>query len=123
MNDPWLLLDVGIPADTYRELEEGGIPVVHAGVEGLASEGAQQLLEYAIADGCVIVTRNYADFSRLAEAYADAGRTLPGILFIPPTLDSRDTHAHARAIAGWYRENEGDAARIQGRVTWLELEP
>ncbi len=113
MTSTWVLLDVGFPVEAYRELERGGIPVVHAGVEGLASEGAQQLLEYAIADGCVIVTRNYADFTRLAEAYAGAGRTFPGILFVPPTLDATDTHAHAQAVAQWYQREADDSTRLR----------
>jgi hypothetical protein len=123
MTGPWLLLDVGFPVAAYEELERAGVPVVHAGIEGLAGEGPQQLLEYAIADGCVIVTRNYADFSRLSEAYAGAGRTFPGVLFVPPGLDPSDTVAHARAVEDWYRKEADDSAFAAGRSAWLRTEP
>ena len=75
----WLLLDVDFPYPAFTRLRAKGVKVLHAGDEGLAAYDDRQLLEYAREDDCLIVTRNYAGFARLAEAIVQAVNLLTSV--------------------------------------------
>lgn len=116
----WLLLDTTIHPDLQPALEARGARCVHAGLEGLGAAGATRLLQAALEDECVLVTRNYAGFTELATAYRAAGRRVPPVLFVSPELATR-IDAQADAIAGWLeaedpRPGSGDVAWVGSRA-------
>ncbi|MDX1394125.1 MAG: DUF5615 family PIN-like protein [Gemmatimonadota bacterium] len=114
----WLLLDRTLPTAVVAELEGRGVRAIHAADEGLATLDARALLDAAIEDECLLVTRNYADYAALADAYRHAGRTFPGILFVDATGDAP---ASADAIARWLESSEvGDR---EGQCAWVSRSP
>lgn len=58
-------------------------------------------LEFALAEGRVVVTRNRDDFLRLARAAFASGRTCAGILIVPVTVPNRDAPRMAHALKRW----------------------
>lgn len=101
--------------DLRVELEARGIRAIHAAEEELATADSRRLLESAIEDECLLVTRNYGDFSDLAAAYRHVGRDFPGVLFLPP--DPIAPAALAERIAEWLRT--GGAEVVANRCEWL----
>lgn len=83
--------------------------------EDLATADARRLLDAAIEDECLLVTRNYVDYSDLAEAYRHRGRSFPGVLFLPPTPGP--AFEEARAISAWLASGAVEGAR--DRCVWL----
>lgn len=111
------MLDSTIHYETYRTLMDRGISCIHAGEEGLADSNAMRLLENAIEDGCVLVSRNYADFARLADALRRESRPFPGILLLGQDLNGWDVEAEADAIERWAAETTPEANR--DKCLWL----
>ncbi len=111
----WLLLDRTVSATLPAALERRGVRCVHAVDEDLVTADAQDLLESAIEDECILVTRNYADFAQLASAYAHMGRSFPGILFLPPGDVPADVLAGR--IAAWVAA--GGHGSLASRAGWL----
>jgi hypothetical protein len=111
------MFDSTIHYETYRTLAERGISCIHAGEEGLAGSDAVGLLESAIEDECVLVSRNCADLARLAEALRRESRTFPGILLIGEELDAWDVEAQADAIQRWVAESTPETSR--DTCAWL----
>jgi predicted nuclease of predicted toxin-antitoxin system len=118
----WLLLDVDFPYPAFTRLRAKGVKVLHAGDEGLAAYDDRQLLEYAREDDCLIVTRNYAGFARLAEAYLQDGRDFPGILFISADVDPRDMDAHVEVVERWLAATDQAPGGLpdRNRYVWID---
>lgn len=114
----WLLLDRTVPVALRMALEGEGVRAIHAGEEELATADARRLLESAIEDECLLVTRNYGDFTRLAEAFRHAGRSFPGIVFLPP--DPARPAECAAAIREWLEA--GGAREARDTCAWLTEE-
>ncbi|MGH7540216.1 MAG: hypothetical protein ACRELC_04380 [Gemmatimonadota bacterium] len=104
----WLLLDPTIHQGVCGELESRGVRCIHAGIEGLGAADPVLLLQAAVEDECALVTRNYHDFARLAEAYRAAGRRVPLLLFLAPEVPTGDVRAQAAAIETWLEEAGDD---------------
>ena len=117
----WLLFDVDFPYPAYLRLKERGVQSIHAGEEGLATCDDRQLLEYAREDGCLIVTRNYVGFARLAEAYLREGRDFPAVLFVSSEIKETDVDGHVEAIERWLRgaAEAGSTSSLKNRYVWL----
>ena len=111
----WLLLDRTASPALQSELEAVGVRSIHASVEELATADARRLLDAAIEDECLLVTRNYADFTDLAAAYRHRGRDFPGVLFLPP--DGAEPFEQARAISAWLETADVESARNE--CVWL----
>jgi hypothetical protein len=76
-------------------------------------------LAYAAAQGRVLVSRNYADFERLAKYYAQEGLSHAGILLIARSLDPRDFAGVVRALeahAALYPDGMPDTLMYLHRV-------
>ena len=97
------------------ELESRGLRAIHVAEEDLAAADARCLLEAAIEDECLLVTRSYADMSDLAAAYRYAGRNFPGILFLPS--EPLPIPVQADRIAAWLEE--GGAVGAADGCTWI----
>lgn len=112
----WLLLDTTVHPALQPALESRGVRCVHAGLEGLGAADAARLLQAALEDECLLVTRDYAGFTELATAYRAAGRGVPPLLFIAPDLAGR-IEAQAEAVAAWLESEEPRPG--SGRIAWL----
>ena len=113
----WLMFDTTVHYDTYRSLSNRGVPCIHAGEEGLSEADALDLLESAIEDGCILVSRNYADFTRLADGFRQQSRSFPGVLLLGDEVPAWDAEQQADAIQRWV--TTADPAAHEGRCSWL----
>lgn len=104
-----------MPLALREALEDEGVRAIHAGEEELATADSRRLLESAIDDECLLVTRNYADFTRLAEAFRQAGRTFPGIVFLPP--DETAVESLADRMRAWLES--GGPREARDTCAWL----
>jgi hypothetical protein len=111
------MFDSTIHYETYRTLSDRGISCIHAGEEGLADSDALTLLENAIEDECVLVSRNYADLARLADVLRRESRAFPGILLVGQELNAWDIEAEADAIERWVAETTPEENR--DKCLWL----
>jgi hypothetical protein len=99
------------------ELEARGVRAIHAGEEEFAAADARTLLESAIEDECLLVTRNYSDFTDLAAAFLHAGRDFPGILFVPALRGAADPAGTALDIVRWVEA--GGVETAHNACRWL----
>lgn len=113
----WLMFDTTIHYETYRDLSARGVDCIHAGEEGLSEADALALLESAIEDGCILVSRNYADFTRLADAFRQQSRAFPGVLLLGDEFPAWDSGLQADAIQRWL--TTADPSDHEGRCSWL----
>ncbi len=96
--------------------------VQHVRDVGLGRAGDDEVVAYACRYGRIVVTRNYADFVRLLEAYRSRDRLSPGVLFLSPSLPQRDAGAHVRALLAWMESAAGVRGAVQGSYGWLSAE-
>lgn len=92
---------------------------MHAGDVGLGAATDQALLDYAIRDDRIVVTRNYAHFAPLARSYARRGRSFPGILFLSRSLPLSDAGRHVRALEDWVKAAPRGGNPIANTCGWL----
>lgn len=86
---------------------------------GLAQASDALLLERAVGEGRIVVTRNYAHFAKLADVYAREGRSFPGILFYAPSVPFADLSAHVEALESWIAEAPADRNPVANTWAWL----
>jgi predicted nuclease of predicted toxin-antitoxin system len=121
------LFDEHVSMPACRALQERGVDVVHALEIGLRRALDPEVLDRAVAEGRIVVTRNYADFSALARSYGAAGRSFPGVLFLAVSVRQSDVGAHVASVERWIAaqadaDPEGSAAGrspIADGVGWL----
>lgn len=94
--------------------------VVHAAEVGLGSASDAALLERAIDEGRIVVTRNVRHFAPLAKALARKGRPFPGILFVSPVIRQGDAGVLVQAVEDWVARH-GDENPVAGTYGWLPL--
>ena len=111
-----LLLDENVDRRVAAALVARGLDVVHALDAGLAEAPDVAVFDWAIAQGRVVVTRDYADFSRLAEVAQRQGRSFPGVLLLSRALRPGDVGASAAGIERFVR---GASALAPGTVGWV----
>lgn len=115
-----LLFDVHVHHGACRQLQSLGIDVVHAGDIGLGDAEDSDLLAAATAEGRIVVTRTYQDFAPLVDQLGKQGRSFPGVLFVPPSIEQSDAGAHVRAIQEWVAQAENDGRNpVENTMGWL----
>lgn len=108
---------VGIP--TYRALAIAGFDVVHLLALGLGGTDDPAVLRYARAEGRILLTRNYRDFSPMVDRWARAGTAFPGVLFLSSALGQADAPAHVIALRTWVEMAAAGATQVAGTYGWL----
>ena len=111
-----ILLDENAHAGVTAALLARGIDTVHVLDTGLAAAPDIPVLEWAIRQDRVIVTRDYGDFSQLARAAQRSGRSFPGVLLVSRALRHDDVGGIA---AGVERFARGSRALAPGTVAWV----
>lgn len=96
-----VLFDEHVSKPACHVLREHGVDVLHVLDVGLTRAPDSDVLAWAVAEGRIVVTRNYRDFARLIEAYNAQRWSFPGVLFLPISLSQADVGAHVRAIEAW----------------------
>lgn len=89
--------------------------MAHAGDVGLARADDLELLRTAAGEDRVVVTRNYRDFARLAEALVERGEAVPGVLFLSPAIPPSDP---VEALRRW-SEEAGEHNPVENTVGWV----
>ncbi|HLZ71772.1 MAG TPA: DUF5615 family PIN-like protein [Dehalococcoidia bacterium] len=76
-------------------------------VEELGRKGRtdEEQLDYAAAEGRVIVTRDREDFTELTFAFAEDARPHAGVLLVPESIGQGDHFGIAASIARYEREH------------------
>lgn len=108
------IFDQHVNARALRRLREEGVDLVHVAEVGLSEGDDPEILAWAARQGRIVVTRNYRDFAPLVQAYADAGRDQPGVLFFSSSVGQADAGHHVRALHQWIREAQ-EAASVPVR--------
>ncbi|HSU15655.1 DUF5615 family PIN-like protein [Longimicrobium sp.] len=113
------LFDVHISEAAARELVRRGIDVVHATEAGLREASDPELLEHAIGEGRIVLTRNYHDFAPLVEALNRAGRSFPGVLFLSTSIPQGNAGAHVNRIEAWIASCPPGYNPVQNTFGWI----
>lgn len=114
-----LLFDNHVHHAACGELQRRGVDVEHVGDVGLGDADDIEVLEYAIREERIVVTRNYGNFTRLVEVMNREGRSFPGVLFLAPSISNDDPGAHVKTILSWL-ERHGGRSPIENGAGWLE---
>lgn len=113
------LFDVHVNETAARELVRRGHDVVHAVEAGLREADDPALLEHAIADGRILVTRNYQDFAPLVEALNRGGRSFPGVLFLSTGIPQGNAGAHVTRFEAWISSCPPDLNPVLDTFGWI----
>lgn len=113
------LFDVHVNETAARELVRRGHDVVHAVEAGLREADDPTLLEHAITEGWILVTRNYQDFAPLVEALNRAGRSFPGVLFLSTAIPQGNAGAHVNRIEAWISSVPPEENLVQDTLGWI----
>jgi hypothetical protein len=113
------LLDENVPLAAAAAMRERGFDTLHVVEAGLQGRTDHEVVEAAIADGRVVVTQDYRDFSVLADALHLGRRDFPGILFVSGSLVRQGPGALAAAVERLVTRTGGLAT---GGTLWLSAE-
>jgi predicted nuclease of predicted toxin-antitoxin system len=112
------LLDENINPAVADGLRRNALEAVSARELNLLSASDHEILERAIEQKKILVTRDIRDFLALARLYLERGRPFPGLLLVSPAIPARDPGALIDAIIAW-TERYGSLERITGGIAWL----
>lgn len=113
------LFDVHVHRKACEQLRAAGIDVVHAVEIRLGRASDAELLERAIVEERIVVTRNYRHFVPLVEACVRRRRSFPGVLFLSPSISQTDVGAHVGAIRRWLAEGPEGTLRVANTYGWV----
>lgn len=116
---PGLLLDEHVNMGAYQQLLARGMDVAHVLDAGLAGAPDPEVLQWAIAEGRVVVTRNYRDFAPLVQNLAASGVSFPGVLFLATSIRQNDIGAHVRAVEVWAAAFAAGDTSVTDSFSWL----
>jgi predicted nuclease of predicted toxin-antitoxin system len=115
-----ILLDQGLPRDAAVELRQAGVECRHVGDVGMAAASDPDILEWAQARGCVVVTLD-ADFHALL---AVTGASGPSVIRIRQQgLDGPAVAALIREVVKRYRDDleTGCMVTVKDRKTTCRM--
>lgn len=111
--------DVHVNQTAVRELARRGLDVEHAKEIGMDRADDPVLLQYAIEQDRILVTRNYCDFAPLVAELNRLGRSFPGVLFLSNSIPQGDPGAHVREIEKWVNSCPPDVNPVENTYIWL----
>lgn len=98
------LIDEMFPPATAGELEQRGHDAVAVNDAGLAGAQDSEVFEFAVSEGRVIVTENFADYAALLEERLSRDETCVPVVFVRksslPSRGALPTHLDA-----WAKDN------------------
>ena len=119
MNDlPLLLLDENVTVPVAAGLRREGIDAIHLGEIGMLSTPDPVILDEAVRDHRILVTRDLKDFPRLVGAFRAKGHQVPGVLLLSRAYSAADPGRIIRRIRRWI-QTEWTGEPIPGGIAWL----
>lgn len=112
------LVDEMFPAETAAELRTRGHDARAAALD-LRALTDEQLLDVAVAEGCVLVTENVVDFVRLLQRRLADGCELAPVVFVLKSSLPRDPRRLSRALAERLAAWAGDHREPFPTAYWL----
>jgi hypothetical protein len=102
-----------------QALVKRGVDVQHVTDVGMARASDPEVLEYAIGQGRILVTRNYRDFIPLVQALNRMRRAFPGVLLLARSIPLGDPGSHVRAIEDWIRSCPPGVNLVENTSRWI----
>jgi predicted nuclease of predicted toxin-antitoxin system len=118
-----LLLDENMDHRLVPVLRQQGVDVRVLREFGLLGADDPAILQVALSQGCVLVTRDHSDFPGLTRSSIARGARCPPVLLVPSSFHHRDVGKTARALMHWVRTYEPGQAPLSEGITWLTLAP
>ncbi len=105
-----LYLDECVSVHVAGQLQTLGYDVVTARNAGNAGRGCsdEEQLEYASAQGRVLITHDIQDYVALAREWHRSGRSHKGIIYVPPGLSAGETAARIHTLLDRYVQQLDD---------------
>ncbi|MGH7566228.1 MAG: DUF5615 family PIN-like protein [Gemmatimonadota bacterium] len=113
------LFDVHFHRGACDQLKDRGVEAVHASGIGLGRASDAEVLDRAISEERIVVTRNYRHFAPLVDACVRRGKDFPGVLFLAPSIPQGDAGAHVEVIERWIRGIPPGENPIANTFGWL----
>lgn len=114
-----ILLDENVHLGAAEALRSRGFDAVHVVEAGLQRSSDAMLLEVSIAQGRVLVTRDYSDFAVLVTTLHRMKRSFPGVLYASVSLPAESPGALADAVVRFVSRH---GVVPPGTVAWLTAE-
>ena len=115
---PGFLLDENIHLAVAEGLRRLEFDALHAREANLLKATDEEIMEVAIKQERILVTRDVSDFGQLARLYIHIGRSFPGILLVAPSIPEKDPGSLIQAIAKWANKYS-NVDQISGGIAWL----
>ncbi len=115
---PRFLLDENVHLAVAEGLRRRGFDAVHLREFGWLGAADHLVLERAVREHRLVVTRDLRDFSPLAGLYRERGKPIPGILILSGAFSSREPGHVIKALADWVAR-WWDPPGIPGGITWV----
>lgn len=114
------VFDQHVNAPALRQLQSGGVDVVHVAEVGLSQADDADILAWAARENRIVVTRNYRDFAPLVEVYVRRGTPFPGVLFYAGSVRQGDVGHHVHALRAWIDAAEATGGNpVMNGIGWL----
>ncbi|MFC1628587.1 DUF5615 family PIN-like protein [Gemmatimonadota bacterium] len=117
---PGFLLDENIDPAVADGLRQNGLNAHSARELGLLGASDHEIMERAVEYGRILVTRDLPDFPPLVRLHLGAGRSIPGVLLVPPSIPPQEPGALIEAIIRW-NNRYGALEQIAGGIAWLTI--
>ncbi len=115
------LCDENVNMKVVEALRLRGVDAVHVLDLGLVSADDSVIMDAAITDDRILLTRDYTDFGELVGLQIHQGLEFPGVLFISPSIPQGDVGALLEAIISWVHQYETGERSIRNTADWLTL--
>ena len=116
-----LLCDENVNRKVVEALRLRGVDAVHIVDLGLMSADDSVIMEAAITEDMIVLTRDYKDFGELVVLQTRQGLEFPGVLFISPSIPHGDVGIILEAIVSWAHRHESESLSIRNSAAWLTL--
>jgi hypothetical protein len=115
------LCDENVNRKVVEALRLRGVDAVHVLDLGLMSADDGEIMDAAINEDRILLTRDYTDFGELVVLQIHQGMEFPGVLFISPSIPQGDVGALLEAIISWAHQYESEGRSIRNTAAWLTL--
>jgi len=118
ITSPRFLLDENIHLAVAEGLRRLDFDVLHALEANLLKATDEEIMEIAVDQKRILVTRDIRDFGQLARLYLNIGRMFSGVLLVAPSIAEKDPGALIHALEKWINKY-GNIDQISGGIAWL----
>jgi len=113
------LCDENVNHKVVQALQRRGIDATHVRDLGMLSSSDTEIIERALEEDRIILTRDYSDFGTHVVMQHSEGMDSPGVLFISPSIAGGDVGSLFHAIERWMQEVESSGRSLRNSADWL----